>query len=344
MVRTPVGHRLLAAAACILLGSCARTPPELVFQGPTMGTTYTIKVARPSPDVDRERVATRISAVLDAIDLAMTTYRPDAALARFNASDSTDWFSVPEDLARVAAAAREMSVATDGAFDVTVGPLVDLWGFGPEGERTSPPDDAAIAEARTRVGYRRLEVRLEPPALRKERSDIVVDLNAIAPGYAVDRLAETLESFGCTDYLVELGGEIRARGHNVHDEAWRIAVERPEETLREVYAVIRVDTGAVAPSGDDRHYFEFAGRRYSPTIDPRTARPVEHSLASVTVVGRSTTTADALATALEVLGPDAGYGYVESRDIPALFLVRDGDKLVERSTPGFDRLRVSEGS
>jgi FAD:protein FMN transferase len=328
----------------IVLASCQRSPPELVFQGPTMGTTYTIKVAHPPPGADRQRVAAGIASVLGTIDLALSTYRPDAALAKFNASDSTDWFDVPPDLARVVAAARDVSTETDGAFDVTVGPLVNLWGFGPQGERTSPPDEAAIATARARVGYRELDVRLDPPALRKHRGDMYVDLNAIAPGYAVDRLAATLEAFGCTDYMVELGGEIRARGRNLHDESWRIAVERPEETLREVYTVIGVEAGAVATSGDYRHFFTASGHRYSHTLDPRTARPVEHALASVTVVEGSATTADALATALEVLGPDAGLGFVESRGIAALFLVRDGDRIIERSTPDFDRLRVIEGS
>ena len=330
---------LLFVTAAFALAGCSRASQELVFSGPTMGTTYTVKTTGAGA-VTAAEIATRIEATLAEIDAEMSTYRDDSALARFNASTSTDWYPVPGELAAVLQAAQELARLSDGAFDVTVAPLVDLWGFGPGGDPHAVPAPEAVAAARARVGYRKLEVRLEPPALRKQRADLEVDLNAIAPGHAVDRIAGQLEAVGVVDYLVDVGGELRVRGRNASDRPWRVAVERPADGPREVYTVIELDAGAVATSGDYRQYFEADGRRYSHTIDPRTAAPVTHALASVAVVRESAMLADGLATALAVLGPDEGRDLVESQHLAALFIVRDGDQFSESSTAAFERLRV----
>jgi thiamine biosynthesis lipoprotein len=330
---------LLVAIAAGALAACSRPPQEQVFSGPTMGTTYTVKTLD-TGDVTASEIGGRIEATLAEVDVEMSTYRDDSALARFNASTSTDWYPVPGELAAVLEAAQELARLTDGAFDVTVAPLVDLWGFGPQGDPGAVPDPEALAAARARVGYGKLEVRLDPPALRKQRADLEVDLNAIAPGHAVDRIAAQLEAIGVVDYLVDVGGELRVRGRNARGQPWRVAVERPSDGPREVYTVIELDTGAVATSGDYRQYFESNGRRYSHTIDPRTAEPVTHALASVAVVRESAMLADGLATALAVLGPEAGQALVESQHLAALFIVREGSGFSESSTPAFERLRV----
>jgi len=340
------GVRALGLLVCTLgclIAACTQGPRERVLTGATMGTTWTVKVVSAEPAVVDE-IEARIAGVLTQIDEQMSTYRADSVLARFNAHESRDWFEVPVELAQVIAAAQRLSVLTQGAFDVTVAPLVALWGFGPDGLRDTIPGEAELAAARASVGFGRLEVRLDPPALRKAQPTLEVDLNAIAPGYAVDRIAMELEAVGIVDYLVDVGGELRARGRNGAGLRWRVAVERPSEGPREAYTVIELDDRAIATSGDYRQYFEAEGRRYSHTLDPRTARPVEHALAAVAVVSESAMLADGLATVLAILGPTEGRAFVEAQHLVALFLVRDGAELVEWSTPAFERLRVDRRS
>jgi thiamine biosynthesis lipoprotein len=322
------------------LASCARAPEEIVISGPTMGTTYTVKAVVADPAASEALLANAVESVLARIDLEMSTYRPDSALARFNASQSTAWVAVPDDLARVIAAAQTLSELTGGAFDVTVAPLVDLWGFGPRGPDDVVPPAAAVDAARERVDFRALEVRSDPPALRKRRGDLEVDLNAIAPGFAVDLIAHRLDRLGIERYLIDVGGEIRGRGASPQDRPWRVAVERPTADAREPYAIIALENRAVATSGDYRQYFERAGTRYSHALDPRTGRPVAAQLASVAVVSDSALIADGLATALSVLGPEAGYAFVVQHELAALFILRDGDGFAERSTPQFERIRI----
>jgi len=331
--------------AVLLLGACGqRVEPELVLRGPTMGTTFTVKIADLPAGVDGEAIDTTVEAVLTAVDAQMSTYRQDTEISRFNRSRGTDWFAVSAEFSRVVAEAQRISELSHGAFDVTVAPLVDVWGFGPAGEGHEVPPPEAIESVRARVGYRQLEVRSEPPALRKRRPDLELDLNAIAQGFAVDLLAEKLEALAVRNYMVEIGGEVRAKGHNGRGSIWRIAVERPLEGERSVQTIIEIDGLAVATSGDYRHYFEQDGRRYSHTIDPTTARPVGDELASVTVVTESAMESDALATAFTVMGVEAGYGLALERDLAALFITRRDGRLAERATPAFERRRLQRGA
>jgi thiamine biosynthesis lipoprotein len=274
----------------------------------------------------------------------LSTYELDAELARFNRSRQTDWVPVSRELAEVLGEARQVSELTGGAFDVTIGPLVELWGFGPEDTGDRVPDAAAIDARRARVGYANLDVRREPPAIRKHAPGLHVDLSAIAKGYAVDRLAGLLETRGIANYLVEIGGELRGRGHNPAGEPWRIGIERPTAGERSVYAVIGINNTGVATSGDYRNYFEQQGQHYSHIIDPRTGRPVTHALASVTVISPQTMRADAMATALLVLGPEAGYALADSEGLAALFVIRTADGLVDRQTAAFGRHRLDRST
>ena len=327
---------LLALALAPVMGGCARAPQELAISGPTMGTTYSIKVASAPADADAHALRVATDQVLDRIDRSMSGYRPDSEISRFNAATSTDWFEVSSDLAIVVDYALEVSRESGGAFDITIGPLVAAWGFGAAGEPVDLPDEAKLAELRAQIGYQKLEARLQPPALRKSNASVQVDLNAIAPGYAVDLIAERFQSMHLSNFMIDLGGEVRAQGRNARGEVWRIAVERPIDAEPEPYVVIQLDDASVTTSGEYRHYFDRDGRRYSHTIDPRTGRPVEHSLASVVVVGSTAMEVDAWATALNVLGTEAGRELALKRGMPVMFIEARGAELYSVTTPQFD--------
>lgn len=331
--------RLLLTASVIFLflTGCARAPQELVLSGPTMGTTYSVKVAAPPAGIDGNAVRTVIDQVLDRIDRDMSGYRDDSTISRFNASASTDWFEVSNDLIKVVSESRNVAELSQGALDITVAPLVNLWGMGPGGPRAGVPSDDEIAQAKSRVGYQRLEIREHSPALRKSAPELTVDLNAVAPGYAVDLLYEQFSSMGLANFLIDIGGEVRARGRNAKGELWRVAVERPIDAESVPYAIVQLDDMAVTTSGEYRHYVMHDGHRYSHTIDPRTGRPVEHALASVVVVSPTALEADAWATAFNVLGEEEGYALAQQRAMPVMFIVDVGGKLKTRMTPQFGK-------
>lgn len=318
--------RFLTVFVLISLGSCSRQPAELKLVGPTMGTTYSVTIARPPAHVKADEVRAIIDQELRRIDESMSGYRRDSEISRFNASRSTGWFEVSADLARVVQAALNVSEASHGSFDVTIAPLVRAWGFGAsEGAPVDLPDEATLLRLAEQVGFRKLHVRSHPAALRKDHPELAVDLNAIAPGFAVDRIATRFNEQGVESYMIDIGGEVRVRGRNAAGEKWRIAVEEPVDTEhRTPYAILQLEDLSVATSGEYRHYYARDGKRYSHTIDPRSARPVEHDLASVVVVHAESMYADAWATAFNVLGWQAGYELAEKLRLPVMF-IRDVD-------------------
>jgi len=263
-------------------------------------------------------------------------------LSQFNRSQAAGWIDASRELVEVLKQAQHVSVLTNGAFDVTVGPLVNLWGFGPLPGNDQVPSEQEIREAMNRVGYTGLQVRSSPPGIRKDRPDLYVDLSAIAKGYAVDAVAEHLQALGIDDYMVEIGGEIQAKGRNARDRLWRIAIEKPSTGSRSLHRVIELSNVGIATSGDYRNYFEKEGKRYSHTIDPMTGRPVTHKLASVTVAHPSTMQADALATALMALGPEAGYRFAEQHKLAAFFIVNSDDGFYDKATTAFRQYFTSK--
>lgn len=305
------------------------------LQGATMGTTYTVKMVELPSGLEPDSIRAEIDVILEKINRQMSTYLQDSELSEFNRRRVTDWIDVSQQLVDVLHQAQQISVLTEGAFDVTVGPLVNLWGFGPAPGDDQPPSDQAIRQAMDRVGYARLQVRSSPPAIKKHRADLYVDLSAIAKGYAADVIAENLLARGVDHYMVEIGGEVRARGRNARGTLWRIAIEKPSSGPRSVHTVIELNDLGMATSGDYRNYFETEGRRYSHTIDPRSGRPVTHELASVTVAHPSTMQADALATALMVLGADAGYRFAEEHELAAFFIVKGEDGFYDKASTAF---------
>ncbi|MFQ5505136.1 MAG: FAD:protein FMN transferase [Planctomycetota bacterium] len=318
----------------------APTPPSgASFSGEVMGTRWSVHVADANlTPKARASLSRTIEEGLDRIDGLMSTFRDDSELSRFNRADAHRPFSVAPETLEVFEIAREVSELSGGAFDVTVGPLVAAWGFGATDRIPAPPTDADLALARQRVGFARVEIGTG--SLTKSRDDVACDLSAIAKGYAVDRVAAALQERGHRDFLVEVGGEVRANGRRLDGAVWRVAIERPDGNVRGIFDVIPLRDRALATSGDYRNYYEVDGRRFSHTIDPRSGRPIEHRLASVSVLHREAARADALATALDVLGPEAGYALAEVHGLAAYFIVRGADGVFTfRETPAFRRAR-----
>jgi thiamine biosynthesis lipoprotein len=321
-----------------LLNGCSGAAEQIVLSGPTMGTTYTVKIPRSSSTPAARTIRIAIESELELIDRSMSGYRNDSEISKFNAARSTEWFEVSEELAFVIATALEVSELSNGAFDITVAPLVRLWGFGPYSDvPIQLPSLGALAAASERVGYRKLQARTHPAALRKDTPDLHVDLNGIAPGFAVDRIARHFEAMGIEDYMIEIGGEVRVRGRNAENGAWRIAVERPEDSKAVPFAILQLDDMSVTTSGEYRHYYDLQGSRYSHTIDPRTGRPVAHELASVVVLHPESIYTDAWATAFNVLGAEAGHALAMRRAMPVLFIHKKSGRFVATMTPAFEK-------
>ena len=323
----------------LVLTACDSTPPDPTVRltGATMGTSYELKlVPAPGQTVPADLQA-RVEAMLTLVNRQMSTYDPDSELSRFNKNPSTDWIAVSPELQQVVAEGLRIGELSGGAFDITVGPLVNLWGFGPEPRRDEVPSTAAIAQARERVGDWRLHARAEPPALKKDRADLYVDLSAMAKGYGVDRMAALIDTTGVGNYLASIGGEIRAQGRNGRGEPWTIAIEKPEAGQRSVERLIRLGDHTVSTSGNYRNFFEQNGQRYSHVINPRTGWPVPHTLASVTVIGDRSMVADATATALLAAGPELGFQLASEHHLAAFFVLIEPDGgFKERFTPEFE--------
>ena len=331
----------MLAVLCACAG-CGDAPVEL--QGRTMGTTWSVVVPDPPEGVDADRLQSIVDEVFAEVNATLSTYDPSSELSRFNQYESTSPVAASPMLCEVIALAADVGEATGGAFDVTVGPLVGLWGFGStagDGAGARTPDAATLAATRSQVGRDKLIVDRVAGTLRKSAPELAVDVDGIAPGFAVDRVAERFEDIGVQRYLIELGGELRGRGLSPDRRPWRVAIEAPLGGERRPYALVALDGQGLSTSGDYRDARIVDGRRVSHTIDPRTGAPVGHRLASVTVVQGTAALADAYATALMVLGPQEGFELATRMGIPALFIVRseDGREFTERATASFELLR-----
>lgn len=328
----------------LMVGRCrvVEGPPEVMLTGLTMGTTYTIKIAGPGVEERASATAQAVDALLQQVNNIFSTYIEDSELSRFNKSDGSVPFPLSNGLRRVIEISLEVSRQTGGAFDITVGPLVNAWGFGPD-TPAKLPTDAEIAALRERIGYEKLT--LENGTLRKARPDVYCDLSAVAKGYGVDCVARKLDELGIANYMVEIGGEVRTRGTHQAGTPWKIAIEKPVTGQRVVEHIVPLSNLSMATSGDYRNFFDMDGRRYSHTINPSTGRPIEHRLASVSVLHPECAWADAYATALNVLGPEEGYALAERLGLQALFIVRNDDgAFTERATRGFPEMPPQMGS
>jgi FAD:protein FMN transferase len=343
----------LAFPTCIgalLLAACTRdtaTPTRTAeFRGPTMGTFFVVKIVPGEADLVGDRrtaVDKAIRDELQRVDVLMSTWRDDSELSRFNAWHSLEPFALSPETFEVLSAAIALAHETDGALDVTLAPLIDAWGFGPGGQGGRAPDAAAMAAVMAAVGVDKLELDVESRTVRKRHPAVRVELSSIAPGWVADRIGAMLERRGFTDFLIDVSGELVARGRNESGQPWQVAVERPQAVGRAIARVIPLKDTAIATSGDYRNYREEGGLRLTHILDPRTQRPIQHTLASATVIAPTCMRADALSTALMVMGPDAALAFAEREALPVLLLVREPDgSFAERSTSAFAELLGSD--
>ncbi|MFT4556907.1 MAG: FAD:protein FMN transferase [Planctomycetales bacterium] len=332
-VHKPVAHKLrtlcgsvfaccmLACVALLLTGFDASL--TTVLTGETMGTSYRLVLSEQLNKSESATLQSNVDQALNQLEDQMSTWRPDSELSRFNSSASTDWIPVSHDTAFVVSQAKRIWKISDGAFDPTVAPLIKLWHFAEDAGEQTLPSDADVEQARAAIGFAEIDVRLDPPALRKKRPELQLNLSAIAKGYAVDVVSKLLTDRVPGGHLVEIGGEMRSIGRKADGSSWTAGIETPDALPRQIHAALRLDDQSLATSGDYRNYFEVAGQRYSHTIDPATGRPVTHNLTSVSVLAEDCLTADALATAIEVLGPERGMELAERENVAIYQIVRN---------------------
>ncbi|WP_073585919.1 FAD:protein FMN transferase [Vibrio quintilis] len=332
--RVKPGQLSILLAFSLLLGGCENGPDLVHLHGSTMGTTYNIKYladtqSLPSP----EHLKSEADRLLEEVNNQMSTYRPDSELSRFNQYQGTDSVPVSAQLYAVVKEAIRLNQITQGALDVTVGPLVNLWGFGPEGRPEVIPTEDELSARRKIVGIHHLN--LTEQGIRKDVPSLYVDLSTIAKGWGVDVLADYLATHNIDNYMVEIGGELRTSGQNLSGSAWRIAIEKPTVDKRSVQEIIEPGDMGLATSGDYRNYFEKNGVRYSHIIDPSTGKPITNKVVSVTVIDKSAMTADGLATGLMVLGDEEGLRIAEKYEIPVLMVVKTEHGFTEVTSSAF---------
>jgi thiamine biosynthesis lipoprotein len=304
--------RALHALLIFLLCGCSREERRIILGGRAMGTTWSLRA-----DADAQStLQIDLQQKLDTWESNLSHWRPDSALSRFNSSTSTDWIAVPAELIEVVELAQQIGHDTEHALDVTIAPLVELWGFGAKGKRDSPPAAAEINAAKTRCGWQHLQIRHDPPALRKTIPDLQINVSAVAEGWALDKIAKHLESKGITNFLLEIGGEVLARGE------WRVGIQTPAAPPGEAAQALQLKDQSLATSGVYRQNFIAEGKLRSHILDPRTGRPIEHDLASVSVIHSSAAQADGYATALLVLGPSKGRELAEKLGLRVVWFER----------------------
>lgn len=327
---------------CVASVSSSSSSAVVSLSGKTMGTRYSIKCWSNDPDAQAENLNAGVNEMLEEINRQMSTYIPDSELSRFNAAPAGDWFEVSPEIAFVTSEAIRFHDLTEGASDVTVGPLVELWKFGSGRQPRETPDENPTEEqvsvALQLTGCEHLEARLEPPALKKSIDQLQVDLSSIAKGYAVDAVTGYLEERGFPNFMVEIGGEVRAGGTRVDGKPWRIGVEKPDLDNPGLYAIVPLDNRSLATSGDYRNFRNVDNQRVSHIINPSTGRPLPFRGWSVTLLTPTCLEADALATALLVMGEDRGYDWCEKHGVAALFVMQEDGNVIERATSEFPKL------
>lgn len=306
-----------------------------------MGTTWHVSYVAPPKGLSQAQVQQGIQAQLDNINRSMSTYIADSEISKLNALAPNTWFDSSPDFFRVLTTALEVGRLSEGAYDVTVAPLVNLWGFGPQGSTVEQPSASSIAESRKMVGQQNVRVDSDSRRVLK-LSALSLDFSSLAKGYAVDKVADWLLEQGIVNYMVEVGGELRLSGLSARGDPWRIAIEQPDNAGRAVAATLNLTDVALATSGDYRNYFEVDGQRYSHLIDPRTGYPVAHDLVSVTVVHSNCMLADAWATALTVLGAEQAMSVAQAQGLAVYFIRKvDGD-FAHSHTPQFSPYIVED--
>jgi thiamine biosynthesis lipoprotein len=333
------GVRLLRRKGFVLalfvaLSGCGNGDSMESFGGPTMGSTYSIKYVRNEELPAPQAVQVEVEKILADVDRQMSTYRSDSDIERFNDLPANRCQTMPVPILELVRVGEQLSLQSEGSYDLTVEPLMNLWGFGPQAREEKVPSTEALTHAMQRVGHTHL--RIDGDQLCKDTA-VEVDFNSIAAGYTVDTIAAKLESMGIHNYLAEVTGELKAAGKKLDGSPWKIALEEPRANQQVAERIINVDGYGVSTSGDYRNYFEQDGHRYSHTFDARTGAPITHNLASVTVINPSTLMADGLSTLLLILGPERGWDYAQKHNIGAFFVIRADTGFVTRANQAFER-------
>lgn len=296
----------------------------MALSGNTMGTTYHIKVVPNDKLPSEQLLQAQIDLALDKVNNQMSTYRPNSELSKFNQLSNEQSETVSADTAKVIGEGIKLYHITHGALDITLGPLVNLWGFGPDKKPTQIPSMQEILDAKKRTGI--TGVTISGNTLHKVNPDLYIDLSSIAKGFGVDKVSDILAKYHVKGYMVEIGGEIRSYGTKADGKPWRIAIEQPTTDERVVQQIIEPGTMAMATSGDYRNYYEENGRRFSHLIDPRTGYPINHKLASVTVLNESCMVADGYATAMMVLGVDGSLALAKKQDLAIMLIAKENNQ------------------
>ncbi|MCW2094349.1 FAD:protein FMN transferase ApbE [Lelliottia amnigena] len=338
-------------ASFFLLAACDSSTPSVkpaapaatVLEGKTMGTFWRVSIM----NVDARRadeLRAKIQSQLEADDQLLSTYKNDSALMRFNLSNSTSLWPVSEAMADIVTEALHIGYKTNGAMDITVGPLVNLWGFGPTKQPEKIPDQAQIDDARARTGLQHLTVinQYGQQYLQKDIPDLFVDLSTVGEGYAADHLAALMTQEGISRYLVSVGGALVSRGLNASEKPWRVAIQKPTDTQNAVQAVVDINGHGISTSGSYRNYYELDGKRLSHVIDPQTGRPIEHNLVSVTVIAPTALEADTWDTGLMVLGPEKAKEVVRQEGLAVYMITREGETFKTWMSPQFQSFLISE--
>ena len=319
---------------CILFVACQQGNSNISFRGETMGTTYSIEIS----DYDNNtfsvsQIKTKVDSALISLNLQMSTYIPSSEISILNQLDITSILPSPEFLT-VLEYARNLSKSSNGLFDITVGPLVKLWGFSVRRSTWAPPKKSDVKQLLENIGNNTWD--LVDGKLMKLNPNIQIDVNAIAKGFGVDIISSLIESLGYENYMVEIGGEVYCAGVNEDGEFWKIGVELPDYDSRTISNIVNISHAAMATSGDYRNYFSSNGKNYSHTINPKTGSPIQHSLASATVISQTCMDADGLATALLVMGTENALSFIENKNAVECLLI-------ERTESGKFKTFMSSG-
>lgn len=335
---------LFFTATLFLLAACGKQAQTVTLQGETMGTTYTVKYLSDGLDLPKpEIMQTQIDDVLKEVNHQMSTYQPDSEISQFNQMrEANRPLKISQDFADVTAEAVSLNQMTQGALDVTVGPLVNLWGFGPDKTVTYSPSKTEIEQAAQAVGIDKIVLAHngESATLAKTQAGVYLDLSSIAKGFGVDKVAQHLEKSGVRNYLVEIGGELHGKGRNASGEAWRVGIEQPNMVQGSgTQIIVPLDNQSLATSGDYRNFhLDQNGNRLSHIINPQTRAPIRHKLASISVIADNATTADGLSTGLFVLGEDQALALAEQHGLAVFLIIYDGDGYKTEMSSAFKKL------
>lgn len=317
--------------ALLTLFACDTKPEYYKLTGLTMGTSYQVTLAARQSDLSE--IKNQIDQRLATINQLMSTYIEDSELSRFNRAETTNCYPLSEETLQVIRGAQEVSTLSKGKFDITLAPLIEIWGFDKKDTHDRMPDETTIGRLLDEIGYQKLT--LDSDCVAKAQPDLSINLSAIAKGYGVDEIARLLQSKKIEHYLVEIGGEVANKGRNARSDDWRIAIETATSE-RGIQRVIRPQGMGIATSGDYRNYFEKDGKRFSHTIDPTNGFPITHALASITVLHPQTMMADAFATAMMVMGPEQSLEFAQKNQLAILMLVKDSSGFKEVYSDAFE--------